>query len=205
MTQEKLDQLYDQVLDDYFRALGKVAHSWNHLQEALGVLLSRAMRLPLKKALALWYSSTNDRAQREMIRSGLEVCELTADQKIDVTWLLNQVDKLSTQRNIAIHAPCSVGYINDSALPVQQRMIVGPHFFNGHPRAADLIGKDIIEEFKLNEQRTAALQNYASAIAASLREDKPRPWPERPRLPERTQATMSLFAKRQGQAKKTRR
>jgi hypothetical protein len=45
------------------------AHSWNHLQDALGQLFGLVAGMNHWVALAIWYSSRSDRAEREMLRA----------------------------------------------------------------------------------------------------------------------------------------
>jgi len=59
----------DAVMEPYVMALGKVAHAWNYLQEMLCELFCSVTGLENNTGQAIWHSTTNDRAQREMLRA----------------------------------------------------------------------------------------------------------------------------------------
>ena len=57
-------------MEPYVTALGKVAHAWNYLQEALGQLFCAVTGLENDgTGEAIWHSLNSDRAQRDMLRA----------------------------------------------------------------------------------------------------------------------------------------
>jgi len=165
---------------EYVTALGRVAHSWNHLHEALGSLFAFVLSKPIKTVAPIWYSTNNDRAQREMLRAAIAKSEVLNDsQRKDIIWLLNATDRLANQRNSAIHAPCSFAIHEPT-----QTIVLHAHFYHGNPRADDLLGKDILKEFAWYRARSETLKQFSHGIGASLNVYSRRPWPERPKLPE---------------------
>jgi hypothetical protein len=63
----------DAKMEPYVMALGKVAHAWNYLQEALGQLFCAVTEVDMDTGQAVWHSTANDRAQREMLRAAVRV------------------------------------------------------------------------------------------------------------------------------------
>ena|SRR5258708_375181 len=61
----------NEIFEPYVLALGKVAHAWNYLQEALALLFCTITGMDESIALAIWHSTTNDRTQREMLRAAI--------------------------------------------------------------------------------------------------------------------------------------
>jgi hypothetical protein len=58
------------AFEAYTLAVGKVAHAWNYLQEKLGQLFAVITGADRAIALAVWYSTDNDRAQWRDTPSG---------------------------------------------------------------------------------------------------------------------------------------
>ncbi|PNE10463.1 MAG: hypothetical protein CR217_14110 [Beijerinckiaceae bacterium] len=110
------DETIKEKFSEYVAALGKVAHSWNFLQERLGQLFVRAIpTAPHKVLLAVWYSEQNDRAQRRMLRAAINSgaidswpSKLPTNAKDDILRLLEEADKLGLKRDQAIHTPCAI-------------------------------------------------------------------------------------------------
>ncbi len=164
----------------YIAALGRVAHSWNHLQDALGHLFVVITNLNNTAGFAIWYSTHDDRAQRRMLRAVIE--QLSDDDlkryptaKEDLLWVANEADKIGYKRNDAIHAPCSMA-IGDKGFELT------PVQFYGHPRARNLSGKDILKEFEWCERQADTLARYARTAATVLSE-RQEAWPEKPLMP----------------------
>jgi hypothetical protein len=164
--------------EEYLLALGKVAHSWNLLHEALAQIFATLSNSDDRVAFAIWYSTNSDRAQREMLRSTLEIRKPELKQPNaydDLKWLLDKSDGLSMDRNIAIHAPCSIAIAG-------HKLEMMSSFFNGHPLAAKLVGKNILAHFAWYEARSDTLLIFARKIYPSLSSGG-HSWPERPVLP----------------------
>jgi hypothetical protein len=101
--------------DAYALAVGKVAYAWNHLQERLGQIFGIVLGAEANHfiATAVWYSSDSDRAQQAMLREAITASP--ADRwlnrpkaKDDIIWLLKEANKLTDDRNNAIHTPVAV-------------------------------------------------------------------------------------------------
>src|SRR5229473_1893775 len=66
------DDEIKRIFEAYALAVGKVAHSWNYLHEALGQLFAAVLSAPNRGlALAVWYSTDSDRTQRNMLRAAV--------------------------------------------------------------------------------------------------------------------------------------
>ena len=174
------DAEIEEKWEPYIYALGEVANSWNHLQEELGHLFVVVGGMDNSVGFAIWHSTPNDRAQREMLRSLSKTLDHDfADQhqsaETDIKWLLNRVDALATKRNDAIHAPCSLALGNGDF------ELVSLNFF-GHPRARNLSGKDIIKEFSWYQKQADTLAAYARRLY-TVWGSRQGTWPERPAMP----------------------
>jgi len=189
VTNEQTDPTYDA----YVSAVGSVARSWNRLQEYLGHLFSVVTGLLPTTAFSIWYSTDNDRAQRNMLRAVIlandisEVHPRFPNATSDLLWLIDRANALADSRNDAIHTPCDLvidelGRTDVSALTTA--------FFYGHPRAKKLANKDVLQEFDWCEQSAITLAKFARDMAIILneyRKDARRrfAWPNRPSLPDR--------------------
>lgn len=179
-----LEDALKSTYEPYVSALGRVAQSWNALQEALAFLFSCVTEMDDSLARGIWYSTQNDRAQREMLRAAINVRADIWDQPkraaADLLWLINQANSVADQRNDAIHAPCSI-MIGEKGLEVT------PVYFYGNPRALKLQGKNLLEEFSWCEASADVLAIYAKYAATALSPHSSEPWPEKPLMPTRGQ------------------
>jgi hypothetical protein len=121
------------AFERYTLAVGKVVHAWNYLHEKLGQLFVVLSGSDRNIALAIWYSTFNDRAQRLMLRAAVIASGANRwpnpSAKDDMIWLLDHADDLAEQRNNAIHTPCSL-YICGAK---DRGTEMGAAYFNGHP------------------------------------------------------------------------
>lgn len=176
------DDALEAAFAPYTTAVGRVAHSWNYLHEALGQLFVVVMGADRSRALAVWYSSKSDLAQRDMLRAAVEAAPddlwppNQPEARSDVIWLLAKCTSLSHQRNDAIHAPCSLAID-------RKRLVVMPTYFYGNPKAKSLMGKDILLEFEWYERYAGALTVFVRQIETALGWPDRYPWPRRPLLP----------------------
>lgn len=169
--------------EEYTLAVGKVAHAWNYFQEKLAELFSTVSRAQRGFALAVWYSSENDRTQRNMLRAAIVAAlperwpaKYTA-AKDDLIDLLKRADTLAERRNDAIHAPCTL--LTDAG-----GTEIAASFVSGHTRAKNLRGKEILVEFDWCERYTEELSRFVIAAERALSFEQI-PWPSRPRAPDR--------------------
>lgn len=172
----------DSVFQEYAKAVGTVAHNWNKLQEELAGLFELVTGMPSDVARKVWYAVQNDRTQRTMLRAAMsgrskEYWDHQSPRaKKAINWLLEQADSLATDRNVAIHGPCSMG--------IDQRTIVMmPTWFFGNPHAVSLRGKKVLEEFNRYAETARALHEYCEKVRTALMHHPRYPWPDKPQLP----------------------
>jgi hypothetical protein len=129
----------DKAFKPYAIEIGFLTRSWNLLHDNLGKIFGRIMEHPIPHVpIAVWYSATSDRTQREMLRAA---CAATfrvspgkrPGLKDDIKWLLSKVQTLADQRNDAIHAPL-VLITGDAFTGIE----VMAAYFDGNPRAIKL-------------------------------------------------------------------
>lgn len=177
-TKEEIEAT-NEILKPYFLALGRVAHSWNHLHEELGKVFCALTGLDLSIGMAIWHSLKSDRSQRDILEGALnsaacssEWTERFPSAKKGVLYLLNEINNLADRRNNAIHAPCTI-------IPGDIEIV--PLTFFGNERARRLHGKDILEEFTWYEKSADALKAHATNVRFAL--DSGGTWPEKPQMP----------------------
>lgn len=117
-------------LKEYTEAVGKVVQSSNYLQEKLALLLAAILQTDLTVTLAMWYSTDNDRIQRNFLRAAASAAKSERWNgppyaRKDILWLLHEADTLASMRSLAVNAPCSL-YI---AGPKEEYLELGPAFF----------------------------------------------------------------------------
>jgi hypothetical protein len=170
------------AFEAYFMALGRVAHEWNHMQEELGKVFCVVSGLDNSMGMALWHALKSDRSQRDLLDAAARTAtldeawaEMFPNAEQGVLWLVKQVNILAERRNDAIHAPCSI-------VPGEPDLEIFAVSFFSNPRAKNLRGKDILQEFSWYEQSAGTLRRHARELQAALA-DARLPWPERPQLP----------------------
>ncbi|CAN7771373.1 hypothetical protein LJR245_007552 [Rhizobium leguminosarum] len=178
-------------LKEYTEAVGKVVQSSNYLQEKLALLLAAILQTDLTVTLAMWYSTDNDRIQRNFLRAAASAAKSERWNgppyaRKDILWLLHEADTLASMRSLAVNAPCSL-YI---AGPKEEYLELGPAFFQGHPRLDDqknkIFGSSIFIEFDYYERFANTLSVFAIEIQSKLLSlESATPWPVRPKLPGR--------------------
>jgi hypothetical protein len=187
------------VFEAYTLAVGKVAHAWNYLHEKLALLFCAVVRAEDRAVpLAIWYSTTNERAQRLMLRDAFEASrapsvvlpkvanridrwEAFPKAASDFKWLDKSLDALSGARNNAIHAPCSL-YVGGGDAGGS---VMGAAFLQGHPRAVEIRGKRILLEFDWCERYAETLTRFVTKVESAIVSNAGYPWPSRPTLPSR--------------------
>jgi len=186
------------AFNDYSLALGRVVHSWNRLHERLAELFA-AIGGEREIPVAVWYSSMNDRAQRNMLSAAIEATQSVPDlskrlykpryrdglrwdyrfpgAKDDLRWILNEINSLAQHRDNAVHAPVHLIEVGD-------HMQMAATTYTQHNRAKNLIGKELLIEFDYYERRSDSYLRFVEdATGAVLYAHFP--WPERPSLPNR--------------------
>jgi len=175
------------ALEPYFSALGRVAHSWNHLHEELGKLFCSVSSLELHHGMTIWHKLKSDRSQRDILRGAISARQQEEDWTKNrpnvaeaIIDLLNDVNALAERRNNAIHAPCSVAIHGNS-----KDFEIVPVTFFGNDKAKRLFGKDILEEFRWYERSANALKMYTTSCRLAV--DAQHTSPKKPRMPTRGQ------------------
>jgi hypothetical protein len=177
------EQTMDRPFAPFAIEIGELTRSWNILQENLGEIFAWIVNdsnpnIPL----AVWYSTQNDRAQRDMLRRahasfGAINNRKHPKAKEDIKWLLDRCDSLADQRNDALHAPLMLA-ISESNKTIE----VIPAYFLGDPRAIKLKNKNVLEELRWYRQSAETLRQYALSIVSHMKADG-KSWPERPLMP----------------------
>jgi hypothetical protein len=180
------------AFEAYTLAVGKVAHAWNYLHEKLGQLFAVITGADREIALAVWYSTDNDRAQRNMLKAA--VAATTAERWASfskaadhIKWLLDRADEVAEYRNNAIHTPCSL-YIGGGEFGGSE---MGASFFHGHPRAKKLVGKKLIIEFDWCERYAETLSRFAQKVETAIAFPSKYPWPDKPTPPVRNRRAIA--------------
>src|ERR1700733_13989689 len=115
-----------EAIEAYCVAVGLVVYEWNDLHEKLARLFALVREGDRQESLTEWYAIRSDTRQREKLRSA--VAETTSGRwktspraPDDLKWLLDRADKLASDRNNAIHAPCSLYLRGDGSSEVMAR------------------------------------------------------------------------------------
>jgi hypothetical protein len=138
-----------EAIEAYCVAVGLVVYEWNDLHEQLARLFALVREGDRQESLTKWYASRSDTRQREKLRSA--VAETTSGRwknspraPDDLKWLLDRADKLASDRNNAIHAPCSLYLRGDGSSEV---MAAVRSANAGNRRAKNLEGKAFLSSF----------------------------------------------------------
>ena len=171
-------------------ALGQLALAWNDLHESLALVFCSIMGGGyVGPFLGIWHALKVDRAQRDILLGATKsrVAPIYQSQTSDwqkrimgdVEWLCGQADKLEDARNDALHSPFW------AAKETSGKTTIVPVTGLGHVRARKFQGKNVLFELRWCRDATTVLRNFAMEIEHALK-DYRRPWPDRPRLPNRT-------------------
>jgi len=172
----------ENLLDPYFLALGRVAHSWNHLHEELGKVFCALTRVDLESGMAIWHALKSDRSQRDILVGALiqkaedeDWVERHPGAKEGLLDLISETNKLAERRNTAVHAPCNI------VIAEGEFQIIPITFFR-NDKAKKLVGKDILKEFRWYEQFADALREHATDCRRAL-DLTNGTWPKKPLMP----------------------
>jgi len=205
MTEQPPEQGRDEAqeaFEAYALALGQVAYTWNYLQDQSGQLFVVVTGMDDRIALSVWYSSDNDRVQRNMLKAAIFASNKDRwlprfqTARDDMLWLVQCADALSDQRNNAIHAPTTM-----VTMRAGREMVASiSAYLNGHPRARRLWGKRLLTEFSWCAETADSLSAFTRQATLALR-GGPMPWPDKPALPIRRQKTAPQAQPRQPRTK----
>jgi hypothetical protein len=189
----------------YAVELGEVIYSWNRLQESLASMFWHFTRRPDdlwdEVGLAIWYSTPNDRTQREMLRAAVRASERDKafekypEGQEDIYWLLNKCNSFADKRNDAIHSPYMIWPKNVGPGALEGERIFTGGFLLGNPRGLKLQGKDLLAEFRWYSAYADELFYYSESIRECLNDPR-KPWPEKPVLPHLGQSPSHTKARR---------
>ena len=162
-----------EAIEAYCVAVGLVVYEWNDLHEKLARLFALVREEDRQETLTEWYAIRSDTRQREKLRCAMT--ETTSDRwkkspraPDDLKWLLDRADKLASDRNNAIHAPCSLYLRGDGSSEV---MAAVRSANAGNRRAKNLEGKTFLSS------STGA--PHMRCVLASLPECSHPRWPPR--------------------------
>jgi hypothetical protein len=177
------ERQFEKAFAPYALEIGQLTRAWNALHDNLGQIFSQIVSPGMPHIpSAIWYSTPNDKTQRDMLKGaylafGAINSKTHPRAKEDIKWLMAESQRLSDQRNDAIHAPISVGMSMKSG-----EMIIAPDIFYGNPRAKKLYGKELLAELRWYRMCAVVLKNFSVLIWLHLRRTDGT-WPERPLLP----------------------
>jgi hypothetical protein len=176
-----------EAIEAYCVAVGLVVYEWNDLHEKLAGLFALVRGGDRQENLTEWYAIRSDTRQREKLRCA--ITETTSDRWTksprapdDLKWLLDGVDKLASDRNNAIHAPCSLYLRGDGSSEVMAAIRSSSA---GTRRAKDLEGEDLLTEFHWCAAYAVRLGQFAGMLAPAMASPDHYEWPERPKIPSR--------------------
>jgi hypothetical protein len=190
--------IYKEKLDHfkpYATEIGHIAHIWNALHQKISDFF--VWMLDAKQAdaaMAILATLKSDRAQREACAAVAKIVLRHNPRHLEeFTWLLIQIDRLSTDRNDAVHTPFINIWPSDDPNSPMAKLVSG---IIPHPTAPDqtrrrrLMDKDLLKEFITYRDEINSLLTFAGLlsplITAALRPDEWKgwnwPWPERPLL-----------------------
>jgi hypothetical protein len=162
-----------EAIEAYCVAVGLVVYEWNDLHEKLARLFALVREGGRREALAECDAIRSDTKQREKLRCA--IIETTSGRwkkspraPGDLNWLLDRADKLASDRNNAIHAPCSLYLRGDGS----SEMMAAVRSANAGNRRAK-----VLRERTFLPSSTGA--PHMRCVSASLPEcSRPR-WPPR--------------------------
>lgn len=172
-------------LEPYAVEIGLLTLAWNDLHDHLGQIFWGAITPQGGISVAIWNKLSNDRTQRDLLRTAIEAGALlgrpNADRAIaDALWLIKKVDSLAEGRNNAIHAPLTtLTDIRDGTTTVAPQ----DHF--GNRRAKNLAAKtDLLAELGWYRECAEILSDFSVDLTACISfPGAGWPWPDTPSLP----------------------
>jgi hypothetical protein len=161
------------------KALGELALIWNDVHMKLSFLFWVITRIPNGLvADSIWHSIKSERAQRDMLKNLVQLDALnhTVSEalRVEVIWVLNELNKLADLRNDALHSPFLI-FDDGAVLPWHQL---------GHSSAKKLKEKDVLRELEWF-YRTADVLRQHIPVLADMHHRQNDPMPIRPALPNR--------------------
>ena len=172
---------FDEAFRHVAAEIGFLARAWNGLHNNLATIFSVLLSPSnVNIPLAVWNSASSDRAQREMLSAALKSWTSfhrnEAPLVDEIKWLLSECGKLSDKRNDALHSPINILMDTETF-----EFRVEANYWQNHPRALKLKGKDVFDEISRYRAQTECLDRYAINLWMHLKSATP--LPQRPKLP----------------------
>jgi hypothetical protein len=168
---------FEAIRRPYQLAIGRVALTWNGLQDSLALLFWTVIGVQNGNVpFALWHCIRSDRSQREMLKAAVTAVAWPShfpQAKTDIMWLLDQIEKYEDRRNDALHSPFVLKIW-------EQGRSFEPIEWNQNPRAKKLRGKDVLAEFKWYADAAETLHMYSRSLYFALSAPGFHAWPDRP-------------------------
>jgi hypothetical protein len=141
-----------------------------------------------QEILTEWFAIRSDTRQREKLRCAIiempDRWKKSPRALDDLKWLLDRADKLASDRNDAIRAPCSLYLRRDGSSEV---MAAVRSANGGNRRTKNLEGKDILTEFHWCAAYALRLGQFAEMLAPAMASPDNYEWPKRPKIPSRAE------------------
>lgn len=177
------DEELERILEPTALELGKLVFAYNRMQDKLNKLYWAMLGFEHgTRADEEWNKLRSDRDQRKLLRDAAKKkvwpkAFETITIREDIEWLLDEVDNVGERRNDSIHA--SFVMITDGL-----GTSAASNPFSGSQRSKNLVGKDLLIEFRWYRQCAETLAQYAQAIQYHvLFTDRYPQFPKRPVLP----------------------
>jgi hypothetical protein len=175
------------ALDDYATAVGMVVYEWNYLHEELGRLFVVVRNEDKARLLTKWWSCKTDAGQRTMLKDAVTNAPKVRWKRLpkaapDLNWLLERVNELAEDRHNAVHAPVLLYFKQDDSAEVMAAYLKA---YPRHPRAENLMGKDLLVEFAWCAGYATALSRFTLLLRMAILLPRRYEWPERPDIPKR--------------------
>lgn len=167
------------AFEDYTLAVGKITHACNYLNEQLSQLFVTITGIDRATSLAIWYSTESDKIQRNMLSAAMRASNKFNFKIDDLKWLLDRCEELSLRCIDSVNTPSSQ-YLGNGD---NSSAITGVSYIYGHPRAKNLIGRKLLDEFDWCERYAFALSVFTAEAESSLSSNGRYPWPNRPQAP----------------------
>jgi hypothetical protein len=148
--------------------------------------------------LAIWHVLKSDRAQRDILLAAVsEMTPANLPEKVaeEAQWICKQTTALEEDRNNMLHSPIWGTPRGEGKISVQP--VVGL----GHKRAGNLLGKNLLVEFRRCRDCAVKLRDYTTRLDFAY--CRGMPLPNRPQMPNRGQTNKKKTGRSILKAKRT--
>jgi hypothetical protein len=213
------DTFSERAYKPYALAIGQFVLAWNAFHEKLGMLFVMILHSApgwdidrnhdvdgelfpnddahIERWSGVWSSAPLDRPKRAMLR-GLLNSFIEADLKQfpkfigDLSWILDQADKIEDIRNNAVHTPLLWigGHPALEQIVAEHDVAIIPNVLLANKRAVAVAKKDLrsrlVIEYRWGRDASVILRDFSGRIGHAMSIEGA-PWPQRPSLPNRGQ------------------